>query len=279
MQLSVFFDRATSAVHRAAMFLAFLLSGTNKSVHDLEASHPLVAAAVQIAETEMPGLTLVAQDVLSAAQQIATATAAAVPAAASAAVMAAAATADTGAVKLGGLRSALGMFLALALGAGTLIGCTIGTASTVATTVATDATAAADATPDVVSLVATIQAIVAGGTVTPAEQATVTTELDQLSAIATTVTPASTGSTIATALGGIENVISTLAPIFGDLLPLIALVDNVPDALADFAALVETVAQVAPATVQHSNPAMVAAVAQHLKHLKAIAAAKLAAGK
>lgn len=67
-------------VNDAATTLVTLAAGATQSVHDLEASDPLVASAITLAEHEVPGLTQavgIAQAVVAFAQVVAHATTAA----------------------------------------------------------------------------------------------------------------------------------------------------------------------------------------------------------
>ena len=166
---------------------------------------------------------------------------------------------------------------------------TAGTVSTVASAVSTDATAsasgagapntsdataAADATPTVAALVADVQGIVNDGDLTGADLTAVNADLAQLKTAAAAITPTSAGSAVSGFLGTVAGVLTKIGSYLPDVLPLLALVQNDGDP-----GFIVAVADTAPAPVKHSDPAKIASLKQHLQQLKAIAAAKVNAGK
>jgi hypothetical protein len=77
-----FFERFFSAIHLGAQHVLAAVAGLETSVHQIEASNPLVAAGAQIALSSFPALSAVPQletAVLSVAQAISAVTAAASP--------------------------------------------------------------------------------------------------------------------------------------------------------------------------------------------------------
>jgi hypothetical protein len=154
---------------------------------------------------------------------------------------------------------------------------TTGAVSSVASSVSTDATAAADATPTVASLVSDVESIIADGKLSGTAQTNVAADLKQLQTIAGTVTPASTGTALSSAIGGIGGVLTDIGQYLPDVLPLLSLVENEP--VRGDVVFLAVVTDAPAVKVVHSDPAKIASLQKHLKALKAIAAAKVNAGK
>jgi hypothetical protein len=174
------------------------------------------------------------------------------------------------------LTGASNVLSALATDASNFAGTATGTSSTVASAVSTDTTAAADATPTMASLVADVSSIVADGNLSGTQLSTAQADLSQLQKIAGAVTPASTGTQLAGALGSINGVLTDLGKFLPDVLPLLATVDNAPVGQVSIVAVVDDAAAV---VIRHSDPAKIAALKAHLAAFKKIAAAKVNAGK